>query len=388
MRAIPGVIDDVVYDARGLPIRLRYANGVVTELAYTNGPGRVRSQRTTGPAGQVLYDVRYERDPIGQLTRSDDATPGGAGVREYAYDPLGQLTALGELDGPTVAYGYERNYNLPTLGDTGAALHHDDGAHPYRLTGTTPAGGAREELGYDASGNVTSHGARRFEYDYKQALTRFEDGRGLVAQYGYDAQGVRISKVVDDGSGRVARTFFVGAAAEVRDGTPTLFVQLGDLRVAVIARSGTRFVHPDPLGTTAFFTDAAGTKIAAIAHLPFGNVAASIGDIDERTFGSHPFDAESGLFYMQRRHYDPQTARFLQPDPIAVLKPERYVTAPRAFHPYAYAGNDPLNNVDPDGLSSGAWSGRSSASSPGSRSSPLPCSCRRSRRSRSRSGSG
>jgi hypothetical protein len=26
------------------------------------------------------------------------------------------------------------------------------------------------------------------------------------------------------------------------------------------------------------------------------------------------------------------------------------VTAPRAFHPYAYAGNDPLNNADPDGM--------------------------------------
>ena len=109
-------------------------------------------------------------------------------------------------------------------------------------------------------------------------------------------------------------------------------------------------MHPDPLGTTAFFTDDAGAKIAAISYLPFGNVAASVGDIDERTFGSHPFDAESGLYYMQRRHYDPQTARFLQPDPIAVLKPERYLTTPRAFHPYAYAGNDPVNNADPDGM--------------------------------------
>ena len=240
VRAIPGVIDDVVYDPRGLPIGIRYANGVVTELAYTRGPGRVRSQRTIGPAGQVLHDVGYDRDALGLLARSDDATPGGAGVREYAYDPLGQLTAVAELDGPTVAYGYDNNYNLAALGDTGAALHHDDAARPYRLTGTTAAGGAREEVSYDAAGNATGHGARRFGYDYKHALTRFEDGRGLIAEYRYDPQGVRVSKVVDDGAGRVARTFFVGAAAEVRDGTPTLYVHLGELRVAVIGQHALR----------------------------------------------------------------------------------------------------------------------------------------------------
>lgn len=350
VRAIPGVLDNVFYNARGLPIRMRYANGVETDIAYTKGPGRVRSQRTTGPAGQTLYDITYERDGLGQMTRSDDATPGGAGQRAYSYDPLGQLTEIGEQDGPTIAYGYDRLYNLAGLGDTGAGLHHDDDANPYRLTATTAEGGARADVGYDAAGNVTSHGARRFGYDHTHALTRFEDGRGLVADYGYDPQGARVSKVVDDGHGSVSRTFFVGDEAEIRNGAPTLFVHLGALRVAVLSPASTRFVHPDPLGTTSFFTDETGAKIAAIAFLPFGNVAASSGDIDERTFGSHPFDAESGLFYMQRRHYDPDTARFLQADPIAVLKPERYMTTPRAFHPYAYAGNDPLNNADPDGM--------------------------------------
>lgn len=350
VRAIPGILDDVVYDARGLPIRMSYANGVVTDVAYTKGPGHVRSQRTTGPAGQILHAVQFDRDELGRLARSDDETPGGTGQREFSYDPLGQLTALTNGSGPPVAYDYDRHYNLTGLGDTGAGLQHDDAAHPYRLTGATPAGGVRADVGYDAAGNTTTHGARRFGYDYKHALTRFEDGRGLVADYRYDPRGVRVSKVVDDGHGSVSSTFFVGDEAEVRNGTSTLFVHLGGLRVAVLRPTSTRFVHPDPLGTTAFFTDESGTKIAAIAYLPFGNVAASIGNIDERTFGSHPFDAESGLFYMQRRHYDPATARFLQPDPIAVLKPERYVTAPRAFHPYAYAGNDPLNNADPDGM--------------------------------------
>ena len=294
--------------------------------------------------------MRFDRDALGTLTRSDDRTPGGPGRRDFSYDPLGQLTTLTNGAGPSIAYDLRRRYNLAGLGDTGALLHHDDAERPYRLTGSTSAGGALDDVGYDAAGNTASQGARRFSYDYKHALTRFEDGRGLVADYRYDHRGTRISKIVDNGHGSVTRTCFVGQAAEIRNGTPTIFVHLGGLRVAVLGPSGTRFAHPDPLGTTAFFTDEAGTKIAAIAYLPFGNVAASVGDLDERTFGAHPFDAETGLYYMQRRHYDPATARFLQPDPIAVLKPERYVTAPRAYHPYAYCGNDPLNNADPDGM--------------------------------------
>jgi hypothetical protein len=54
---------------------------------------------------------------------------------------------------------------------------------------------------------------------------------------------------------------------------------------------------------------------------------------------------------MRRRHYDPATARFLQPDPIAVMRPENYLTSPRALHPYAFVGNDPVNNADPTGMS-------------------------------------
>ena len=351
VRAIPGILDEVSYDARGLPTALHYANGVVTEIEYTPGPGHVLNQRTTGPNGQVLHDVRYDRDALGLLLRSDDATPGGPGVREYSYDPLRQLREVTANNAPTLAYTYDDQYNLTGFGDTGAILHHEDPVRAYRLTGVTPPDSPLEAVNHDLNGNVASRGTQRFEYDYKSALTRFEDGRGLTADYGYDPFGVRVSKVVDDGRGGVSRTFFLDRDAEVRDGVSTLFVRLGDLRVAILSPTSTRYVHPDPLGTTAFFTDEAGTKVAAIAYLPFGNVAASAGGIDRRCFGTHLWDAESGLYYMQRRHYDPGTACFLQPDPIAVLRPERYLTVPRAFHPYAYVGNDPMNNADPNGLS-------------------------------------
>jgi MFS family permease len=39
---------------------------------------------------------------------------------------------------------------------------------------------------------------------------------------------------------------------------------------------------------------------------------------------------------------------------LALYQPQKFLSSPKALHPYAYVGNDPLNHIDPDGLS--GWS--------------------------------
>jgi RHS repeat-associated protein len=123
------------------------------------------------------------------------------------------------------------------------------------------------------------------------------------------------------------------------------------MRVAIAGGGATRFVHSDYLGSTSFFTDGQGTKIAAIAYRPFGNVDSSTGNVDLRTFSVHPFDVETGLYYMRRRYYAPEIGRFITPDPIAIYKPTAYQHNSKAYHPYIYVANDPLNKSDLSGLS-------------------------------------
>ena len=55
------------------------------------------------------------------------------------------------------------------------------------------------------------------------------------------------------------------------------------------------------------------------------------------------YDVETGLYWLTTRAYDPTLGRFLQRDPLG--------RAPLFFadQPYAYAGNNPLLNVDPSG---------------------------------------
>jgi RHS repeat-associated protein len=55
-----------------------------------------------------------------------------------------------------------------------------------------------------------------------------------------------------------------------------------------------------------------------------------------------------GIDYAINRYYDPETGRFLQPDPLgqAVYRAED----PQSLNLYSFAGNDPINRRDPLGL--------------------------------------
>jgi uncharacterized protein RhaS with RHS repeats len=50
------------------------------------------------------------------------------------------------------------------------------------------------------------------------------------------------------------------------------------------------------------------------------------------------------LYYLQARYYDPETARFISRDPDGGDQ-----NNPISQNLYAYANDDPVNNVDPDG---------------------------------------
>jgi RHS repeat-associated protein len=333
VKAITGFLNDVVYDARGLPSRITFANGVVTETAYTAGPGRVKAQKTVNGLAQVLEDITYTYDQMEVLIASQDAAPGGLGERSYAYDPLYQITrASADAGGGPVTrqYDYTSHYNLARFDETGATLEYDDLLHPNRVAGLTPHGGARLNLGYDANGNLLTLPGKTFSYNAKNELHQLQRSDGLTGEYLYDHRGIRVSKTIND-HGALTRTFFADRFVEIRNGQPTYLVWLGHLRVAILTGGTTRFVHSDYLGSTSFFTDGPGTKIAAIAYRPFGNVDSMTGSIDLRTFGTHPFDTESGLYYMRRRYYAPEIGRFITPDPIAVYQPTAYQHNAKAF---------------------------------------------------------
>ena len=354
VRSIPGVLSEVTYDPRGLPTKMSYANGVVTDITYTEGPGRIKTQKTINARGEIYEDLTYTYDMMGLLLAGDDSTPGGRGHRSYMFDPLYQLkacTATIENSSATQQYEYFNHLNITRFDEAESMFYYDDPLHPDRINGLSIAGTGRQNLSYDANGNLLALPQKAFVYNEKNELVRFTSTEGVVADYGYDHHGMRVSKTVRDNHGSSAQTFFVGLDVEIRNSFPAYFVRLGDRRVGIIYHGRTSFVHTDYTGSTSFFTDIGGLKIAAIAYRPFGNLNQSSGVIDFRTFSIHPFDQESGLYYLKRRYYAPDIARFLTPDPLALYQPQKLLGRPKALHPYIFVGNDPLNNIDYNGLS-------------------------------------
>jgi RHS repeat-associated protein len=99
----------------------------------------------------------------------------------------------------------------------------------------------------------------------------------------------------------------------------------------------------DHLGTAQLLVNAAGTVIWQGDTQPFGQVTEVINQIDHRfRFPGQMVDHESGLYYNWNRFYDPSTGRYLSADPIGLQG---------GMNLYAYVVENPVNAVDPTGLS-------------------------------------
>jgi RHS repeat-associated protein len=59
-------------------------------------------------------------------------------------------------------------------------------------------------------------------------------------------------------------------------------------------------------------------------------------------------DSESGLDYFGKRYYGSWMGRWLSPDLVNVTE-ERMMNPSSTLNKYAYAANNPLKYVDPDG---------------------------------------
>jgi RHS repeat-associated protein len=102
-----------------------------------------------------------------------------------------------------------------------------------------------------------------------------------------------------------------------------------------------QYLHHDQAGSTRLITGSTGTVEGSYTYDAYGNTTGHTGTATTPLgYDGQYTSSDTGLIYMRARVYDPATAQFLTPDPLAAISGE----------PYSYAGDNPLNESDPTGL--------------------------------------
>jgi RHS repeat-associated protein len=138
---------------------------------------------------------------------------------------------------------------------------------------------------------------------------------------------------------------------EVR-GTTTLKYVHGpgfDEPLAADDGSTLSYFQPDALGSIVKVTNAAGAVTLTRQYDAWGNLEIAASE-PGYAFTGREWDGGARLYYYRTRYYDPSAGRFLGEDPLSVQ--DRPI---EELHPYAYVMNNPVNHVDPLGLSAYEW---------------------------------
>jgi RHS repeat-associated protein len=269
-------------------------------------------------------------------------------VANYAYDSASQLAGMtysrASLPIGDLQYSYDNVGRRISIGGSLArtVLPQAISGNVYNTANQlTQAGGV--SLAYDLNGNLTSDGLHTYSWNARNQLTAIDSGG--TAAYAYDVFGRRITKNI---SGTASTTILydgLNAVQEISGGLPTANLLTGGVD-EVFARSdssGTSYFLPDALGSTVALTDGSGTVQTQYNYGPFGNSAQSgASSTNSVAFAGRELDP-AGLYYSRARYYSSTLQRFISQDPVGFIG---------GINLYGYAGNNPVNLIDPLGTNS------------------------------------
>jgi RHS repeat-associated protein len=333
-------------------------NGLITATAL----GSVTDARIYNTFGELtgytakyktttLYAVTYMRDADGRIASKVETINGTITTYAYTYDKAGRLTGVSQNGASSSTYGYDTNSNRLTATTASGSVTGTYDAQD-RLLAYGPSSGTTS-FAYSANGEVASQQTgtqtTQYQYDTLGNLTSVTQPNATILTYMVDPENHRVAKQVNgaqqtgylydgdqivaqlDGSNQIVSQFVYATGATSPD-----YMVNGGATYRIIA---------DQLGSPRLVVNTAtGVVAEQMNYDEFGNV------LSDSDAGFQPFgfagglkDPDTGFVRFGARDYNPTIGRWTSKDPVLFDGGDSNL--------YGYVLNDPVNLIDPTGLS-------------------------------------
>ncbi|HRI62585.1 MAG TPA: RHS repeat-associated core domain-containing protein [Polyangium sp.] len=394
-----GYSEFVERDPAGNPLRIRTSDGA--ELTFQRDVRGGEIARTFGAGGRLELDFDIVGNLTrlrARATRKSGFAPNvpvvGAPVgpdvtfeRQFSYNAISEVVSTWDtLRKSSIEYGYNGQHRLTSQsvdGQTRGQWDYDGPGNAY-LRGEPRRYGAGNRLeqrntdayDYDEHGRIIEKRRSipgggveqtRYHWNAMDMLEKVEMPDGAVVSFQYDPIGRRVLKNVERKvAGRIEQstTRFVWdgdrLVHEIRrkaaaSGDPIIEERTYGWSERALVPWGMRirrngndddvtwaYYVLDQAGMPMALTDASGEVLCEYERKAWGELVPrgeSRIDSPIRAQGQYA-DEEIGLHYNRNRYYDPESGRYISPDPLGVL-PD--------LNQYKY-GDNPITDVDPFGL--------------------------------------
>ncbi len=350
------------------------ASGTSASAPFVSGvAGLVLSQDPALTPDQLMQRIKSTSQDVNQGSFPGEDDYLGSG-RVNAFNALTITPPSEEVFNATIAYTYDSNGNQVTR-----TIH-------------------------KAKGNPQ---AFSYSYDHENRLTRITYPDSTSSHYTYDGLGKRI---MTSEQGQLTHFLYDGLTSILErnqsGATQAAYARglgYGGGIGSIISRQSTvgspQYYHYDGIGAVTGLTDSTSNSIQSYTYDAFGNILEAKGGVNNPyQFSTKEYHPASGLTYFGARYYDPRIGRFITKDPYTwapddvrflgghsglsllfaegivknkgVIDPDGIISfsdefrealktaiflfgarSPQSQHRFVYVFNNPVNLVDPWGLS-------------------------------------